>query len=72
MTNAEAMKLLKQHRLTVRWDGGDFGEWTVRGWYQGRRTGMPISEEVRHDDLNAAIADCIAKMRRASTTVSSK
>lgn len=64
MTDIKAMKLLKKHKLTVRWDGGLHGEWTVRGWYQGH-TGA-LSEEVRNDDLNAAIKECVARMLRAT------
>jgi hypothetical protein len=64
--DAQAMALIKKFRLTVVWTDRLHDGWCVRGWYTGKRTGMPLCEEVDSADLNSAIGAVVAKMDAAS------
>lgn len=65
MTNAQAMALVKKHRLTVVWTDRLHDGWCVRGWYTGKKTGMTLCAEVDNADLNRAIELCVAQMNGA-------
>jgi hypothetical protein len=63
ITDAQAMALVKKHKLTVVWTERHTDGWLVRGWYSGPKTGMALCAEADNADLNRAIVECVAKMR---------